>query len=80
MRASVGKISDILYENKLIKNELLFKLLVKVSNKAPSIKSGTYLLNQSYSNNDIISLLVSGKIYQDGIKVTIPEELHLKKL
>ncbi|CCL10618.1 putative aminodeoxychorismate lyase [Clostridioides difficile] len=78
--ASVGKISDILYENKLIKNELLFKLLVKVSNKAPSIKSGTYLLNQSYSNNDIISLLVSGKIYQDGIKVTIPEGATSKEI
>lgn len=71
--STINTISDILYENNLIKNKTLFKVIAKFSNKIPQMKSGKYLLKQSYSNNDIINTLVSGKIYQDGIKVTIPE-------
>ena len=37
------------------------------------MKSGSYLLNQTLSNKDIIDKLVSGEIYQDGVKITIPE-------
>ncbi len=73
--SSVSKISNILYENKLIKNKVLFKLVVKLSNDAHSIKAGKYLVNQTYSNKDILDLLISGKVYNDGIKVTIPEGL-----
>lgn len=71
--STVSKISQILYENELIRNKMLFKVIVKLSEKAPEFKSGKYLLNQTYSNNKIINLLASGKIYQDGIKITIPE-------
>lgn len=71
--ASVTHISDILYKEKLIKNKSLFKVVVRISDKAHNIKAGKYLLNQSYSNNDILNVIVSGKVYNDGIKVTIPE-------
>jgi len=73
--SSVSNISNILYENKLIKNKVLFRLVVKLSNDAHSIKAGKYLVNQTYSNKDILDLLISGKVYNDGIKVTIPEGL-----
>jgi len=78
--STVSKISDILYENNLIKNKTLFKVVSKVSNKAPDIKAGKYLINQTYSNNDIINLLASGKIYQDGIKITIQEGSTSKEI
>lgn len=78
--SSVNAISDILYENKLIKNKTLFKVVVKISDKAPQIKAGKYLLNQTYTNNDIVNLLASGKIYNDGIKVTIPEGSTSKEI
>lgn len=71
--ASVNTISDVLYENELIKNKTMFKVVAKLSNKTPQFKAGKYLLNQTYSNNDIVSLLASGKFYQDGVKITIPE-------
>ncbi|WP_195939767.1 endolytic transglycosylase MltG [Romboutsia sp. 1001713B170131_170501_G6] len=71
--STINTMTDILYEKKLIKNKTLFKIVAKVSNEIPNIKSGKYLLNQTYSNNDIIDILSSGKTYQDGIKVTIPE-------
>jgi len=78
--STVSKISDILYENNLIKNKTLFKVVSKVSKKAPDIKAGKYLINQTYSNNDIINLLASGKIYQDGIKITIQEGSTSKEI
>lgn len=78
--SSVNTISNILYENDLIKNKQLFKIVVKLSNKAPSIKAGKYLLNKTYSNNDIVNLLASGKIYHAGLKVTIPEGSTSKEI
>ena len=78
--STVNSISDILYENKLIKNKTLFKIVVKLSNEAQLIKAGKYLINQTYSNKDILELLVSGKIYNDGIKITIPEGSTSKEI
>ena len=46
---------------------------IKMKNNASHMKSGKYLLSQKLSNSDIIEKLVSGEIYRDGIKVTIPE-------
>lgn len=78
--STVSDISDILYKNKLIKNKTLFKVIVKLSNDSQSIKAGKYLVNQTYSNKDLLQLLVSGKIYSDGIKVTIPEGSTSKEI
>lgn len=51
----------------------MFKISVKLSNKAQQFKAGKYLFNQTYSNKQIINDLSLGKIYNDGIKITIPE-------
>ena len=66
-------VTDVLKENKLIKNKILFKLYVRLSNNSSKLKSGTYLFNQTFSNKEIINDLVKGKIYNEGIRITIPE-------
>ncbi|WP_312258627.1 endolytic transglycosylase MltG [Romboutsia ilealis] len=71
--ATTSTISDILYKNKLIKNKVIFKVSVRLSNKAQYFKAGKYLFNQTYSNKEIIDEISSGNIYNDGIKITIPE-------
>lgn len=71
--STTNTISDILYKNNLIKNKVMFKISVKLSNKAQQFKAGKYLFNQTYSNKQIINDLSLGKIYKDGIKITIPE-------
>lgn len=73
MGSTINDVSKILKENNLIKNEFVFKMNVRIKNSHSDMKSGKYQLNQTYSNSDIIDTLVSGKIYQDGIKITIPE-------
>lgn len=73
MGSTVDNVADILKQNNLIRNELVFKVNFKIKNNSSHMKSGKYLLSQELSNVEIIKKLVSGEIYQDGIKITIPE-------
>ena len=70
---TLSQVADILKENKLIKNKIIFKIYAKLGNHASNIKSGKYLFNQTYSNNEIINDLAKGKVYNAGTKITIPE-------
>ena len=78
MGSTISNIADILKENNLIKNKFIFEINFKLRNNYSNLKSGKYLLNQSLSNSDIINKLASGEMYQDGIKITIPESLIIK--
>ena len=71
--STLGQVADILKENKLIKNKTLFKLYVRLSDNTSKLKSGKFLFNQTFSNDKIMKNLVTGKIYNEGIKITIPE-------
>ncbi|MCC3867259.1 endolytic transglycosylase MltG [Terrisporobacter mayombei] len=71
--SALSQVTDILKENNLIKNKTLFKLYVRVSNNSSKLKSGKYLFNQTYSNKEIIEDLSEGKVYNEGIKITVPE-------
>lgn len=71
--STLSQVTDILKENNLIKNKTLFKLYARVSDNSAKLKSGKYLFNQTYSNKEIVKDLSEGKIYNDGIKITVPE-------
>lgn len=66
-------ISDVLKNKKVIKNKLFFIVLAKITHMDKGIKAGSYNIPLSYSNNDILKLINSGKVYRDIVKVTIPE-------
>ena len=78
--ATLTGVANILKENKLIKNKVLFKIVEKVKPNKNGVKAGTYLLSQSYSNSKILSILTDGKVHNDGTKVTIPEGLTYKEV
>lgn len=78
--STLTKVSEILEENSLIKNKVLFKLVSKFKENDSGVKAGKYLLSQKYSNSEILDVLISGKIYNDGIKVTIPEGSTYKEV
>lgn len=78
--ATLTKVSSILEENKLIKNRVLFKVVSKFKEDNNGVKAGKYLLSQKYSNSEILDVLISGKTYNDGIKVTIPEGSTYKEV
>ncbi|CEO34316.1 endolytic transglycosylase MltG [Paraclostridium sordellii] len=78
--ATLTNVTDILKDNKLIKNKALFKVVAKISPEKSGVKAGKYLLKQNYSNSKILDILTSGKFHNDGIKVTIPEGLTYKEV
>ncbi|WP_304205458.1 endolytic transglycosylase MltG [Peptostreptococcus russellii] len=71
--STAKKIAAILKEKDLIKNKRVFVSNVKNTDKAEKVKAGKYKFSQSMNNDQIIDKLIKGQIYQDGIKVTIPE-------
>ena len=71
--ATAKKIAAILKDNDLIKNKKVFVTNVKNTEKAEKIKAGKYKFSQNMDNDQIIDKMIKGQIYQDGIKVTIPE-------
>ncbi|SHJ64603.1 endolytic transglycosylase MltG [Tepidibacter formicigenes] len=78
--SSLNKISDILFEKKLIKNKLFFVSVAKINNMDKDIKAGIYNIPKSLSNKEILFLLNSGKVYKDIIKVTIPEGFEANQI
>ncbi|WP_373598325.1 endolytic transglycosylase MltG [Paraclostridium bifermentans] len=78
--STLTDVSDVLKENKLIKNKTLFKLVAKFKPTENGVKAGKYLLKQSYSNSKILDILIEGKFYNDGIKITIPEGSTYKEV
>lgn len=77
--SSTKKIAQILYDKNLIKSKLVFEINSKLSNKSKDFKAGKYKLSQNQTNNEIIQIIASGKVFNDGIKVTFPEGLTFKE-
>jgi len=71
--SSVGDIATIFKKEKLIKNTEVFKIYVKLHNKA-SLKAGNYNFNQSQGIKTIVNHLQIGGKYQVAVKdLMIPE-------
>jgi len=71
--SSVKSIATILKDKGFIRSKHVFVKNVKHTGKAENIKAGKYKLSKSMDNATIIDKMVKGQIYQDGIKVTLPE-------
>ncbi|MFW5981585.1 MAG: endolytic transglycosylase MltG [Halanaerobiaceae bacterium] len=66
----------LLYENKLIRSEKLFYILLRLENK--SLKAGTYQLSTAFDMHEIIDLITSGKVAT--FRVTIPEGFTVEEI
>lgn len=77
---SVSSIGDTLYENKLIRNKMMFKIFVKL-NKVNDLKASTYELDKNMSLKEIIEVLEEGNSYNpDQITITFNEGLNIRKI
>lgn len=77
---SIYSIGDTLYENKLIRNTLIFKIYVKV-NGIKDLKASTYEFNRNMKLKDIISMLEEGNSYNpDEVRITFKEGLNVRKI
>ncbi|MBR7042032.1 MAG: endolytic transglycosylase MltG [Bacilli bacterium] len=73
-------IGNILYENKLIRNKLIYKIYVKM-NRIRNIKASTYELNHNMNLKKIMDALEEGNSYNpDEITILFKEGLNVRKI
>lgn len=78
--SSTKRIANILEENGLIKNKMVFKNVVKKRKLDGKLKAGKYTLNNGMDLEQIIIQLKSGGINEDTIVFTIPEGYEIKDI
>ncbi|NLJ40303.1 MAG: endolytic transglycosylase MltG [Clostridiales bacterium] len=78
--SSLSKISQILYENGLIRSKTAFKLYVDLSNKTSKLRAGKYQLSQDMDLGRIMDELLSGSAAIDTVKITIIEGWDIRKI
>ena len=69
---STDNIAKTLYDKGLIRNELFFKMYLRLNNVG-SLKASTYLLTKSMSLDEIAKALVKGSTNQDVVRITFKE-------
>lgn len=75
---SLTKISENLYDNKIIKNQLVFKYYGVYKEYDLKLKEGEYEISPSHNIPEIYKILIEGK--QQLISVTIPEGYTARKI
>ena len=73
--SSLSQISDILYDNDLIRSKQVFKFYTDFSDNASKLRAGTYTLSRSMSFDDIIYELRQTTDVPPTTVVTLPEGL-----
>ena len=76
--AVLKQISNTLYSNHLIENDLAFQALARLQQKAGIIKSGEYELSPAMSPAYLLDLLCRGKVKR--YRITIPEGLTVAEI
>lgn len=77
---SLKKISSLLKESEIIKNSTSFELYVKQKALGNKLKAGKYLLSPAYSVDEVVEMIVGGKVINESIAVTFPEGWTLKQM
>jgi len=72
-----GSIASILKENGLIKNELAFKLYIKLNN-VKGLQAGNYAIDKSWNVSEILELLKTGKVMKEQVVITFVEGKNIR--
>lgn len=75
--SSLSDISEILYENNLIRNKQVFKFYTDFTDNASKLKAGTYTLAKGMDFDDIIYALRQSTDAAPTAQVTLPEGLTI---
>ncbi len=78
--SSTNKISNILKDEGLIKNKLIFKIMVKNKKADGKLKAGTYSLNTGMGVDTIIDEISKGGKNENVLRFTIPEGYELRQI
>lgn len=78
--SSSANISNILYEEGLIRNKFIFKIAVKNKGSDGKLKAGTFILNTGMDVNKIIDELTKGGKNENVVQFTIPEGYEIRQM
>lgn|SRR5574344_267878 len=79
-KMAFSTLGDLLYEKKLIKSKLIYKIYVKFNNPT-GLESGSYKLNQTMSLEQIIKILSNGTTSNDNtVILKFKEGLNIRKM
>ena len=71
--ASTSDIADILHEKGLISSKLMFRANSRINGYDGTYMQGTYKIAAGTDEEEIMKILQSGLVYNNSIKITIPE-------
>ncbi|MEN2465062.1 endolytic transglycosylase MltG [Ornithinibacillus sp. FSL M8-0202] len=78
--SSTSSIANILEENEIIKNSMIFRFYIKFKNES-DFQAGNYTFTKSMTIDEIIESLKSGRITKEPVyRVTIPEGLTIEEI
>jgi len=78
--SSLSSISNILYENGIIRNKLVFQIYVDFNDMGSKLKAGTYNLSPSMTFDQIISVLAAGTGTRQIARVTLTEGMTVEDM
>lgn len=78
--SSTTKIAQILFENGLIRDELVFRVNSKLLGMDGTLKAGMYTLSNGLTPEEILQALQKGGITRATTKFTIPEGFELDEI
>jgi len=77
-RTGVAGIQQILAANNVLRDDIRFRLLARLTGKAQVLKAGEYIFAPGLTPYQVLQLLAEGKVVQRP--VTIPEGVDLQKI
>ena len=76
----IAKIANLLKEKNVIKNELTFKIYVKLSGKS-NLQAGKYLLENGKEDvSQIVEKMKNGNIYKEDVNITFIEGKNMRSI
>lgn len=75
--SGVSKIAELLEQNQIIRNALVFKIYCKMNN-ITNLQAGKYDLNSAEKMPEIIAHIANGEIASDEVKITFIEGKNMK--
>lgn len=73
-------IIDGIDEDGILKNSVITKMYIKMSNNKPVIKPGTYNVEKDASLEDLLSILGNESLNNNNVSVTIPEGYDIDQI
>jgi UPF0755 protein len=77
--SSTNDIADILFQNNLIKDTLVFKFYAKKTNNDSKLKAGSFNLSKNMNVEEILDTLINKGVSGNTLNITIVEGLTLQE-